>query len=156
MASAILRETRSWLHNNMNLGRNIGFFFLTRFVRVAQEGFLLSPESRTGPVFHPGGHGELVRQVLGNHLVGNVGGLSSVEPVDEVAVPATVRQERGGPVGGGAGSREEVRASGLCTCRFHIDALLWFVFVPCLLITLSILICCCENIDSKFHPDLTS
>lgn len=137
------------------------FLFLTGFVRVAQQCFLLSPESRTGPVFHPGGHGELVRQVLGNHVVGDVGGLPSFEPVDEVAVAAAVRQEGRRPVGVRAGSREEVRAAGLSTCSIHTDALAVF----CVLVTfanhsfhlnLMLLLCCYKNIHSEFHPDLTS
>lgn len=152
----------------MNYGRNIRFFFLTGFVRVAQQCFLLSPESWTGPVFHPGGHGELVRQVLGNHVVGNVGGLPSVEPVDEVAVAAAVRQEGRRPVGGGAGSREEVRAAGLSTCSIHMEApavlcvhvmfanhSLYFNLLLLMLLQ-RLLLLPQKNIDSKFHPDLTS
>lgn len=90
--------------------------FLTGLVRVTQQRFLLSPESWTGPVFHPGGDGELVCQVLGDHVIGNVGGLASVEPVDEVAVSAAVGEEGRRPVRSGAGGGEEVGAAGLCAC----------------------------------------
>lgn len=90
--------------------------FLTGLVRVTQQCFLLSPESWAGPVFHPGGDGELVRQVLGDHVIGNVGGLTPVEPVDEVAVSAAVGEEGRRPVRRGAGGGEEVGAAGLCAC----------------------------------------
>lgn len=89
---------------------------LTGLVRVTQQRFLLSPESWAGPVFHPGGDGELVRQVLGDHVIGNVGGLTSVEPVDQVTVSAAVSEEGRRPVRRGAGGGEEVGAAGLCAC----------------------------------------
>lgn len=67
-------------------------------------------------MFHPGGNGELIRQVLGDHVIGNVGGLTPVEPVDKVAVSATVGEEGHRPVCRGAGGGEEVGAAGLCAC----------------------------------------
>lgn len=90
--------------------------FLTGLVRVTQQGFLLSPESWAGPVFHPGGDGELVRQVLGDHMIGNVGSLTPIKPVDEVAVSAAVGEEGRRPVRRGAGGGQEVSAARLCTC----------------------------------------
>lgn len=62
-------------------------------------------------MLHPGGDGELVRQVLGYHPVWDLGRLVSVEAEDKVAVPPAVRQERGRPIGGGAGGGEQVRAA---------------------------------------------
>lgn len=89
---------------------------LTGLVRVAQYGFLLGPQARAGPVFHPRGHGELVRQVLGDQVVGDVGGLAPVEPVDEVAVSAAVGEEGRRPVCGRAGRGEEVSAARRRAC----------------------------------------
>lgn len=62
-------------------------------------------------MLHPGGDGEVVRQVLGNHPVGDLGRLPPVEPEDQVAVPAAVGQQRRRPVGGGAGRRQQVSAA---------------------------------------------
>jgi len=83
----------------------------TGLVGVAEQRLLLGPGPGAGPVLHPGGDGELVREVLGDHPVRDVGRLAPVEPEDEVAVAAAVRHQGGGPVGGGAGGRQEVGAA---------------------------------------------
>lgn len=62
-------------------------------------------------MFHPRRDCELVRQVLRHHVVGDVSGLTPVEPVDEVALSAAVGQKRRCPVCRGAGGGEEVGAA---------------------------------------------
>lgn len=62
-------------------------------------------------MLHPGGDSEVVRQVLGNHPVRNLGRLSPVEPEDQVAVPAAVGQQGRRPVGGGARRWQQVGAA---------------------------------------------
>lgn len=90
--------------------------FRTSLIRVTQYGFLLGPQARTGPVFHPRRHGELVRQVLGHHVTRDVGRLTPGEPVDEVAVSAAVAEEGRRPVGWRAGCGEEVGAARRRAC----------------------------------------
>lgn len=63
-------------------------------------------------MLHPGGDGEVVRQVLGNHPLRNLGRLPPVEPEDQVAaVPPAVGQQGRRPVGGGARCRQQVGAA---------------------------------------------
>lgn len=62
-------------------------------------------------MLHPGGDGELVRQVLGHDPVRDVGCLPSFEAEDQVAVAPTVSEQGGCPVGGATGSRQQVRAA---------------------------------------------
>lgn len=90
--------------------------FHTGLIRVTQYGLLLGPQAPTGPVFHPRGHGELVRQVLGDHVVWHVGSLPPIQPVDEVAVPAAVAEKRRRPVCRRVGRRKQVGAARCCAC----------------------------------------
>lgn len=90
--------------------------FHTSLIRVTQYGFLLGSQARTGPVLHPRRHGELVREVLGDHVIWDVGRLSPSEPVDEVAVSAAVGEKRRRPVCRRAGGRKEVGAARRRAC----------------------------------------
>ena len=86
-------------------------FILTSFVRVTKQGFLLSSEPRTRPMFHPGCYGELICQVLWYHPVWDFSRLTPIKPEDQVTVPAAVSHQGSCPVGGGAGGREKVSAA---------------------------------------------
>lgn len=107
----VKRETLTSLRFNFSRSRS-----RTSLIRVAQYGFLLGPQARAGPVLHPRRHGELVRQVLGDHVTRDVGRLTPGEPVDEVAVSAAVAEEGRRPVRRGAGRGEEVGAARRCAC----------------------------------------
>lgn len=65
-------------------------------------------------MLHPGGYGEVVRQILGNHPVGDFSRLPAVEPEDQVAVPAAVGHQGGRPIGGSTGRGQEVGAARRC------------------------------------------
>ena len=90
---------------------------LTSLVGVTQQRLLLRSEPRRGSVLHPGGDGELVREILRYHPVGDLSRLMTVEPEDQIAVPPAVRHQGSRPVGGGAGGRQEVSAARRGPCE---------------------------------------
>lgn len=65
-------------------------------------------------MLHPHGDSELIRQVLGYNPVRNLGTLPAVELEDHLAA---VHQQSCGPVGGGAGGRQEVDDARRGSCR---------------------------------------
>ncbi|KAF3848098.1 hypothetical protein F7725_021126 [Dissostichus mawsoni] len=95
---------------------------LTSLVGVTQQRLLLRSEPRRGSVLHPGGDGELVREILRYHPVGDLSRLMTVEPEDQIAVPPAVRHQGSRPVGGGAGGRQESRSHGHILSRCGCSA----------------------------------